>query len=204
MRSTATRTGLLAGAAALLIAIPALSQERRSPESLLPPGFGDPQNLPPPGKATPTPRPPSHRRSTARRSGSPAARSWPGVCCGSGRPICRWYVCLPAPSRSVGLVSCLPGSLVLAYAAQAAACRRRPATSVQQSSNEARRLRSCATTTRRVTCGWRLDSPTARHQMNKLPFLALLSCYFVTLQCFLPLFYQTFPVFFFCLCFVGS
>lgn len=58
MRSTAARASLLAGAAALLIAIPALSQDRRSPESLLPPGFSDPQNLPPPEKATPTPRPP--------------------------------------------------------------------------------------------------------------------------------------------------
>ncbi len=57
MRSWATRASLLAGSAALLIAIPALSQDRRSPESLLPPGFGDPQNLPPPEKATPTPRP---------------------------------------------------------------------------------------------------------------------------------------------------
>src|SRR4051812_9255431 len=58
MRSTAARAGLLAGAAALLIAIPALSQDRRSPESIFPPGFGDPQSLPPPEKATPTPRPP--------------------------------------------------------------------------------------------------------------------------------------------------
>src|SRR6476661_641439 len=58
MRSTAARASLLAGAAALLVAIPALSQDRRSPESILPPGFGDPQSLPPPEKATPTPRPP--------------------------------------------------------------------------------------------------------------------------------------------------
>jgi len=58
MRSTAARASLLAGAAALLVAIPALSQDRRNPESILPPGFGDPQNLPPPEKATPTPRPP--------------------------------------------------------------------------------------------------------------------------------------------------
>src|SRR5690348_6857706 len=57
MRSTAARASLLAGAAALLVAIPALSQDRRNPESILPPGFGDPQNLPPPEKATPTPRP---------------------------------------------------------------------------------------------------------------------------------------------------
>jgi hypothetical protein len=57
MRSWQSRASLLAGGAALLIAIPALSQDRR-PESLLPPGFNDPQNLPPPEKATPVPRPP--------------------------------------------------------------------------------------------------------------------------------------------------
>lgn len=51
------KASLLAGGAALLVAIPALSQDRR-PESLLPPGFSDPQTLPPPEKATPTPRPP--------------------------------------------------------------------------------------------------------------------------------------------------
>jgi len=58
------KAALLAGAA-LLVAIPALSQERR-PESLLPPGFGDPQNLPPPEKATPTARPP--RQDTPRQT----------------------------------------------------------------------------------------------------------------------------------------
>lgn len=57
MRSWAARVSLLAVGAALLVAIPALSQERR-PESLLPPGFGDPQTLPPPEKANPAPRPP--------------------------------------------------------------------------------------------------------------------------------------------------
>jgi len=62
---------LLAGGAALLVAIPALSQERR-PESLLPPGFGDPQTLPPPEKATPAPRPP-RQPETVRPGGEPAA-----------------------------------------------------------------------------------------------------------------------------------
>jgi len=57
MRSWPAKASLLAGTTALLIAIPALSQERR-PESLLPPGFGDPQTLPPPEKAAPVPRPP--------------------------------------------------------------------------------------------------------------------------------------------------
>src|SRR5436190_10005656 len=63
MKSSRSKVSLLAGGAALLIAIPALSQDRR-PESLLPPGFNDPQNLPPPEKATPVPRPP--RPETAR------------------------------------------------------------------------------------------------------------------------------------------
>jgi hypothetical protein len=41
-----TKALLLAGAAAALAALPALG--RNTPESLLPPGFGDPQTLPPP------------------------------------------------------------------------------------------------------------------------------------------------------------
>jgi hypothetical protein len=72
MRSWATRTALLAGGAALLVAIPALSQDRR-PESLLPPGFGDPQSLPPPEKATPVPRPP--RQDTPRQTPEQTAPS---------------------------------------------------------------------------------------------------------------------------------
>jgi hypothetical protein len=56
MRFAPAKSVLLAGSAALLIAIPALSQDR--PESLLPPGFGDPKSLPPPvEKAPPQPRP---------------------------------------------------------------------------------------------------------------------------------------------------
>lgn len=51
----------LGGAAALAAAIPALSQETETPESLLPPGFEDPATVPPPElntiapSATPTP-----------------------------------------------------------------------------------------------------------------------------------------------------
>jgi hypothetical protein len=57
MRFAPVKNLLLAGGAALLVALPALSQDR--PESLLPPGFGDPKSLPPPvEKATPQPRPP--------------------------------------------------------------------------------------------------------------------------------------------------
>lgn len=46
-----TRALLLAGAAAALAALPALGQN--TPESLLPPGFGDPQTLPPPEEKAP-------------------------------------------------------------------------------------------------------------------------------------------------------
>ena len=42
MKSWPARALLLAGAGALLAAIPALGQNRDAPESLLPPGFGDP------------------------------------------------------------------------------------------------------------------------------------------------------------------
>ena len=62
MSSWPARALLLAGAAALATAIPASSQEREAPESLLPPGFGDPGTLPPPeNKAQPAPRPSSDR-----------------------------------------------------------------------------------------------------------------------------------------------
>jgi hypothetical protein len=57
MRFAPAKNILLAGGGALLIAIPALSQDRTRPESLLPPGFGDPKSLPPPvEKAVPQPR----------------------------------------------------------------------------------------------------------------------------------------------------
>ena len=51
MKSWPSKALLLAGAAALLVAIPAASQE--TPESLLPPGFGDPEALPPPAEKAP-------------------------------------------------------------------------------------------------------------------------------------------------------
>ncbi|MGQ0590880.1 MAG: hypothetical protein ACT4N8_15375, partial [Sphingosinicella sp.] len=62
MKSWPAKALLLASAAAFMAAIPALSQERDAPESLLPEGFGDPQNLPPPEnkaatRAAPTPAP---------------------------------------------------------------------------------------------------------------------------------------------------
>ena len=58
MKSWPRKALLLAGAASLLVAIPALGQNQEDPESLLPPGFGDPKNLPPPEEKAPTqPRP---------------------------------------------------------------------------------------------------------------------------------------------------
>ncbi|HYI48065.1 MAG TPA: hypothetical protein VEX35_06325 [Allosphingosinicella sp.] len=59
MWSSAAKALLLAGGAASLAAIPASSQDRSRPESLLPPGFGDPKSLPPPDeRPAPQPRPP--------------------------------------------------------------------------------------------------------------------------------------------------
>jgi hypothetical protein len=53
-----TKTLLLAGAATLLAALPALGQDRNAPQSLLPPGFGDNRDLPPPAqKAEPQAHP---------------------------------------------------------------------------------------------------------------------------------------------------
>ncbi|HWT13791.1 MAG TPA: hypothetical protein VN231_13645 [Allosphingosinicella sp.] len=68
MKSWPSKALLLGGAASLLLALPALSQEREGPESLLPPGFGDPQNLPPPDEKS-EPAPPS------RPAPPPTARS---------------------------------------------------------------------------------------------------------------------------------
>jgi hypothetical protein len=70
---------LLAGSAALLIAIPALSQDR--PESLLPPGFGDPKSLPPPvEKGPPQPRVQPQPQS----EGQPANTAEPGIAAENG------------------------------------------------------------------------------------------------------------------------
>lgn len=58
-----------AGLVGLLVAIPAFSQDRDDPESLLPPGFGDPKNLPPPEeKAQPTPQPQPRPATTSNTS----------------------------------------------------------------------------------------------------------------------------------------
>ncbi|MGZ8997347.1 MAG: hypothetical protein ACXW2T_00680 [Allosphingosinicella sp.] len=75
MKSWPTKVLLLAGAAVLVVAIPAASQDRESPESLLPPGFGDPQSQPPP-EDSPSPEPVAEPSQTEPSSApSPAARS---------------------------------------------------------------------------------------------------------------------------------
>jgi hypothetical protein len=67
---------LLVGAASLGVALPAFSQDRDAPESLLPPGFGDPQALPPPEeKAPPAPTVQPDRPAT---TALPATQERPG------------------------------------------------------------------------------------------------------------------------------
>jgi hypothetical protein len=86
MKRWRTRILLLAGGAALAIALPvfgpALGQRDKSPQSLLPPGFGDTSNAPKekaserPSTATPSPAPPSAPTPVAPsepEAGGPAA-----------------------------------------------------------------------------------------------------------------------------------
>ena len=77
MKSWPRKALILSGAAAFAVAIPAFSQDREAPESLLPPGFGDTKNLPPPEeKARPAaPRPRPGAAPTAAPTGAPAAAS---------------------------------------------------------------------------------------------------------------------------------
>ncbi|MBX3562179.1 MAG: hypothetical protein KF780_10260 [Sphingomonas sp.] len=111
MISRRAKAGLLAGAA-LLIAIPALSQE--SPESLLPPGFGDPQALPPPAERTPAqpqaPRPDAPRPDAAAQ---PAEQESGGISPEEAlleRPRPTNYFAIPdGEARPTDLVGPLPG-----------------------------------------------------------------------------------------------
>lgn len=111
MISRRAKAGLLAGAA-LLIALPALSQE--SPESLLPPGFGDPQALPPPAERTPAQ--PQVPRPDAARSGAvaqPAEQETGEISPEEAlleRPRPTNYFAIPdGEARPVDLVGPLPG-----------------------------------------------------------------------------------------------
>ncbi len=72
MKSWPAKACLLAGAA-LLVALPALGQNRAAPESLLPPGFGDPETLPPPEEKAPVqPRTPPTAPSATPGDSDPA------------------------------------------------------------------------------------------------------------------------------------
>src|SRR3954468_7136394 len=72
-----TKSLLLAGAGALLAALPALGQDRNAPQSLLPPGFGDNRDLPPPAqKAEPQAHPQqqqSPQQQVPQQQAAPAA-----------------------------------------------------------------------------------------------------------------------------------
>jgi len=70
---------LLAGAAALLVAIPASGQDRDQPESLLPPGFGDPQTLPPPEEKAPPQTRPQQPQTAPAQPGQPGVPDVPGT-----------------------------------------------------------------------------------------------------------------------------
>jgi hypothetical protein len=59
---------LLSGAAAIVLAIPAISQETQAPESLLPPGFEDPATVPPVESNVVTPDPATPQSEEAPRA----------------------------------------------------------------------------------------------------------------------------------------
>ncbi len=111
MISRRAKAGLLAGAA-LLLAIPALSQE--SPESLLPPGFGDPQALPPPAERTPAqpqaPRPDALRPGAAAQPAEQETGTISPEEALLERPRPTNYFAIPdGEARPVDLVGLLPG-----------------------------------------------------------------------------------------------
>lgn len=69
MKPLRAKLVLLAGGAALALAIPAMGQREKGPESLLPPGFGEP---PPPAPKAPAPKAPSPAGPTTPSPASPA------------------------------------------------------------------------------------------------------------------------------------
>src|SRR4051812_28724693 len=86
MKRWRTRALLLAGGAALAIAIPAFGQRDKGPQSLLPPGFGEPATVPkekaPPAPATTpsTPAPaPGPGPTGVPAAATPAAPAAPGT-----------------------------------------------------------------------------------------------------------------------------
>ena len=123
-----TRLLLLAGGAALVVAIPALGQNRQAPQSILPPGFGDTQNLPPPEQKAP-PAPPRPQQGSSPQQQQQQANGSSSAVAGAGteggalersistRPSCRCRpACSPSPpaERPVAMVGPLePGSFGL-------------------------------------------------------------------------------------------
>lgn len=72
-----TRHLLLGGAVALVVALPALGQDRNAPQSLLPPGFGDNQNLPPPAPKQDQPSRPQQGQQQQQQTTQPQAQQQP-------------------------------------------------------------------------------------------------------------------------------
>ena len=78
MKRWRTRLLLLAGGAAVAIAIPAFGQRDKAPQSLLPPGFGEPaavpkEKAPPPERAAPAQTAPATPGATPAAPAAPAA-----------------------------------------------------------------------------------------------------------------------------------
>jgi len=92
-----TRALLLAGVMAA--ALPALGQDR-SPESLLPPGFGDPQTLPPPEEKAPPPPPNRPQLPTAPTlAGNESGNQLAGNMMGDVEEVALDQAALPRPSN---------------------------------------------------------------------------------------------------------
>jgi hypothetical protein len=79
MKRWRTRLLLLAGGAALAIAIPAAGQRDKAPQSLLPPGFGEPANVPKkaPAERAPAPAPSNPAAPAPATPAAPAAGATP-------------------------------------------------------------------------------------------------------------------------------
>lgn len=78
MKSWRTRLLVGAASAAALVAIPALSQNRDGPESLLPPGFGNSEDLPPPAEKAAPPQVTPVNSAAASAPGAPTTAPQPG------------------------------------------------------------------------------------------------------------------------------
>jgi hypothetical protein len=100
MKSWRANALLLAGAATLLAALPALGQDRDQPKSLLPPGFGDTQNLPPPEeKAAPQTRPQTPQPNGPAATGNAAEPEISGNALGDVEEVQLDQAALPRPTN---------------------------------------------------------------------------------------------------------